>query len=141
MNPFLIIFTVLNILATIINILTLIKMSDIEADVIIEKAGLINAAKNTVTPVAEIKATWSDEDLEKIAKMLKKSKVTRCDEKGIVIEEKRECDHFYDSVVLVNDPRYCREKLVFHCGRCGHGEIIPIRKGLIGDLIRNGGGA
>ena len=139
MNPFLIIFTVMNLLTTIANILTLIRMNDIEADVILEKAGLINATKNIVTPVAEIKATWSDEDLEKIAKMLKESKVTRCDEKGTVIEEKRECDHFYDSVMLENDPKYCREKLIFHCGSCGHEEIIPISQGLLVDLIRKGG--
>ena len=141
MNLSLIIFTLINILTIIVNIFTLIKMSDIEANIILEKAGLINATKNTVTPIAEVKAEFSEEDIKKFKELLKKSKVTRCDEKGIVIDEKCKCNHLYDSVVLVNDPKYCREKLVFHCGNCGHAEIIPIRKGLIGDMIRNGGGA
>ena len=139
MNPFLIIFTVMNLLTTIANILTLIRMNDIEADVILEKAGLINATKNTVTPVAEIKATWSDEDLEKIVKMLKESKVTRCDEDGIVIDKKCEHDHTYDSIILQKDELHCCEYLIFKCSTCGHEEKIRTTSHLLRDLILNGG--
>lgn len=112
------------------------RVKELEKELEREKAN-----NRFVMPVAEVKAQFSEEDIKKIKKILKESKVTRCDEQGIVIEEKCECDHLYDSVVLVDDPKYCREKLVFHCDRCGHGKIIPIRKGLITDMVRQGGGA
>lgn len=95
--------------------------------------------KQFVVPVAEIKATWSDEDLEKIVKMLKESKVTRCDENGIVIDKKCEHNHIYDSIIIQKDELHCCEYLIFKCSTCGHEEKIRTRRNLLYELVLNGG--
>lgn len=92
-----------------------------------------------VMPVAEVKATWSDEDLEKIVKILKELKVTRCDEDGIVIDKKCDHDHTYDSIILKKDELHCCEYLIFKCSTCGHEEKIRTTSHLLRDLILNGG--
>jgi hypothetical protein len=91
-----------------------------------------------VMPVAEIKTQFSEEDMKKIKELLNNMKPGDV-KLGEPDERKCEYDHFYDSVMLENDPKYCREKLIFRCGSCGHEEIIPISQGLLVDLIRKGG--
>ena len=91
-----------------------------------------------VMPVAEIKTQFSEEDMKKIKELLNNMKPGDV-KLGEPDERKCKEDHFYDSVMLENDPKYCREKLIFHCGSCGHEEIIPISQGLLVDLIRKGG--
>lgn len=93
-----------------------------------------------VMPVAEIKTQFSDEDMKKIKELLNNMKPGDV-KLGEPDERKCECDHHYDSAILIDDPKYCREKLIFHCGHCGQNETIPIRQGLITDMTRNGGGA
>ena len=98
------------------------------------------ANKRFVMPIATIKAEFSEEDMKKIKELLNNMKPGDV-KLGEPDERKCECDHHYDSVILIDDPIFCREKLVFHCGQCGHEEIIPIRRGLLTDMIRQGGRA
>lgn len=105
-----------------------------------EKLAKEKANNRFVMPVAEVRAQFSEEDMKKLKELLKDAKP------GIVKlgdpeEEKCECDHLYDSIMLVDDPMCCREKLVFHCSFCNHEEIISIRRGLLADIISRGGRA
>ena len=104
--------TTLCIISVIINICTVIKMSNIEADINLESARL-GEKKNLVMPVAEVKTELSEEDMKKIKEMLKDVRPLEVI-RGEPEEEKCKCDHLYNSIVLIDDPIYCREKLVFH---------------------------
>lgn len=128
------------IILFVFNILTLIaawwlatRVEELEKELKNEKAN-----KRYVMPFATIKAEFSEEDMNKIKESLNNWR-TRAGREAELEEEKCKCDHFYDSVMLENDPKYCREKLIFRCGSCGHEEIIPISQGLLVDLIRKGG--
>lgn len=111
------------------------KVKELEEELAKEKAN-----NRFVMPVAEVKAQFSEEDMKKIKELLNNMKPGDV-KLGEPDERKCECDHFYDSVTLVEDPVYCQDKLIFHCGYCNHKEIIPIRMGLVADMIRNGGRA
>ena len=133
------IVTTLNVLSVIINICSVIKMSHIEADTIIESVEL-DKKKNLVMPVAEIKAEFSEEDMKKFKEVMEA--VKNIGPANPSVEDKKvECNHLYGSIVLMDDPINCREKLVFHCDHCCHEEIIPIKRGLIMDMIMHGGKA
>ena len=109
------------------------KVKELDEELAKEKAN-----NRFVMPVAEVKAQFSEEDMKKIKELLNNVKPGTV-KLGDPEEEKCKCEHFYDSVMLENDPKYCREKLIFHCGSCGHEEIIPISQGLLVDMIRSGG--
>jgi hypothetical protein len=123
--------TTLNVITVIINIVVLLKLSDKEADI-------VTAEKKLIMPVAEVKAEFSEEDMTKIKEMLKKAN----DNKYVIKQAEDlpvQCDHTYNTMVLMDDPMYCRDKLVFHCRCCNHEEIIPIEKGVVMDFILGGG--
>lgn len=65
--------TALCILSVIINVCVMIKIGNIEADTILETAGL-GEKKNLVMPVAEVKAEFSEEDMNKIKELLNNAK-------------------------------------------------------------------
>jgi len=133
------IVTTLNVLSVIINICSVIKMSHIEADTIIESAEL-DKKKNLVMPVAEIKAEISEEDMKKFKEVMEA--VKNIGPANPSVEDKKvECNHLYGSIVLMDDPINCREKLVFHCDHCCHEEIIPIKRGLMTKFFLGGGSA
>lgn len=125
--------TTLNVITVIINIVVLLKFSDKEADI-------VTAEKKLIMPVAEVKAKFSEEDMIKIKEMLKKANENKYVMKQAEGEPVK-CDHTYDTMVLMDDPMYCREKLVFRCRCCNHEEIIPIEKGVVMDFILGGGKA
>lgn len=96
------------------------------------------ASNKFVAPVAEVKAQFSEEDMKKIRELLRAEKI------GIVnpVEDESKkctCDHFYDSVYIDQDIKHCCERLIFHCERCNHEEIIPIKQGLLTDTLIRGG--
>lgn len=96
------------------------------------------ASNKFVVPVAEVKAQFSEEDMKKIRELLRAEKI------GIVnpVEDESKkctCDHFYDSVYIDQDIKHCCERLIFHCERCNHEEIIPIKQGLLTDTLIRGG--
>lgn len=129
--------TALCILSVIINVCVMIKIGNIEADIILESAGL-GEKKNLVMPVAEVKAEFSEEDMKKIKELLNNAKqgavkLGESEEKNVT------CDHLYSSIVLIDDPINCREKLVFHCEHCCHEEIMPIERGLMTKFFMGGG--
>lgn len=129
--------TALCILSVIINVCVMIKIGNIEADIILESAGL-DEKKNLVMPVAEVKAEFSEEDMKKIKELLNNAKqgsvkLGESEEKNVT------CDHLYNSIVLIDDPINCREKLVFHCEHCCHEEIMPIERGLMTKFFMGGG--
>ena len=133
------IVTTMNVLSVIINICSVIKMSHIEADTIIESVEL-DKKKNLVMPVAEIKAEISEEDMKKFKEVMEAVK-NRGPANLSVEDKKVECNHLYSSIVLMDDPINCREKLVFHCDHCCHEEIIPIERGLMTKFFLGGGKA
>ena len=96
------------------------------------------ASNKLVMPVAEIKAQFSEEDMKKIKELLNNMKPGSV-KLGEPEEEKCKCEHFYDSIMLDHDIKHCCETLIFHCQYCGHQTVIPIRQGLLMDLIMNGG--
>ena len=123
--------TTLNVITVILNIITFIKLSDKEADI-------VTAEKKLIMPVAEVKAEFSEEDMKKIKELLNNAKqgavkLGESEEKNVT------CDHLYNSIVLIDDPINCREKLVFHCEHCCHEEIIPIERGLMTKFFMGGG--
>lgn len=96
------------------------------------------ASNKFVVPVAEVKAQFSEEDMKKFRELLRAEKI------GIVnpVEDESKkctCDHFYDSVYIDQDIKHCCERLIFHCERCNHEEIIPIKQGLLTDTLIRGG--
>ena len=123
--------TTLNVITVILNIIMFIKLSDKEADI-------VTAEKKLIMPVAEVKAEFSEEDMKKIKELLNNAKqgavkLGESEEKNVT------CDHLYNSIVLIDDPINCREKLVFHCEHCCHEEIIPIERGLMTKFFMGGG--
>ena len=131
------IMTALCILSVIINVCVMIKIGNIEADIILESAGL-GEKKNLVMPVAEVKAEFSEEDMKKIKELLNNAK-PEIVKLGEPEEKKVTCDHLYSSIVLIDDQINCREKLVFHCEHCCHEEIMPIERGLMTKFFMGGG--
>lgn len=91
-----------------------------------------------VMPVAEVKAQFSEEDMKKIKELLNNAKPGSV-KLGEPEEEKCKCEHFYDSIIIDHDIKRCCERLICHCQYCGHETVIPIRQGLLMDLIINGG--
>lgn len=133
MNPFFIVFTVLNIASAIINVISLKHIDKIEA--YIEKK-----SHSTVVPVAEVKAQFSEEDMKKIRELLRAEKIGIVNPVEVEDESKKcTCDHFYDSVYIDQDIKHCCERLIFHCERCNHEEIIPIKRGLLTNTLIRGG--
>ena len=131
MNPFFIVFTVLNIASAIINIISLKHFNEIEK--YIDKKTC-----SPIVPVAEVKAQFSEEDMKMIRELLKKAK----DEVATLPEaDERQCacDHIYGSVFIDQDVKHCCERMIFHCERCNHEEIIPIKRGLLTDTLIRGG--
>ena len=123
--------TTLNVITVILNIIMFIKLSDKEADI-------VTAEKKLIMPVAEVKAEFSEEDMKKIKELLNNAKqgavkLGESEEKNVT------CDHLYNSIVLIDDPINCREKLVFHCEHCCHEEIMPIERGLMTKFFMGGG--
>ena len=127
----------IGIFTVIINVCVLIKVSHIEADIILESAGL-GEKKNLVMPIAEVKAEFSEEDMKKIKELLNNAKQGAV-KLGEPEEKNVTCDHLYSSIVLIDDPINCREKLVFHCEHCCHEEIMPIERGLMTKFFMGGG--
>lgn len=127
--------TTLCIISVIINICMVIKMSHIEADIIFERAVF---GDDFVTPVADVKTQFSEEDMKKIKELLNNAKPGSV-KLGEPEEKKSTCDHLYSSIVLIDDPINCREKLVFHCEHCCHEEIMPIERGLMIKFLLSGG--
>lgn len=130
------ILTLLNVITVIINIVFMLKMDKRDADKLLNDL----EKNNLIYPVATIKAEWSEEDMKKIKEMIEeatKNKFVMKQAEG----EPVQCDHTYNEMVLVDDPLYCREKLVFRCRCCNHEEIIPIEKGVVMDFILGGGKA
>ena len=125
------VITVLNVLTLIANMVMLLKISDAEADI-------ATMEKKIITPVATIKAEFSEKDMKKFKEMLKEANKNKYVLKQAE-DEPIKCDHTYNSMVLMDDPLLCREKLVFHCRCCNHEEIIPIEKGVVMDFILGGG--
>ena len=123
--------TTLNVITVILNIVMLLKFSDKEADI-------VTAEKKLIMPVAEVKAEFSEEDMKKIKEMLKDIRPLEV-KRDEPEEEKFTCDHLYNSIVLIDDPINCREKLVFHCEHCCHEEIMPIERGLMTKFFMGGG--
>lgn len=123
--------TTLNVITVILNIIMFIKLSDKEADI-------VTAEKKLFMPVAEVKAKFSEEDMKKIKELLNNAKPGSV-KLGEPEEKKVTCDHLYSSIVLIDDPINCREKLVFHCEHCCHEEIIPIERGLMTKFFMGGG--
>ena len=123
--------TTLNVITVILNIVMLLKFSDKEADI-------VTAEKKLIMPVAEVKAECSEEDMKKIKEMLKDIRPLEV-KRDEPEEEKFTCDHLYNSIVLIDDPINCREKLVFHCEHCCHEEIMPIERGLMTKFFMGGG--
>ena len=91
-----------------------------------------------VMPVAEVKAQFSEEDIKKIKELLNNAKPGSV-KLGEPEEEKCKCEHIYDSIILDHDIKRCCERMICHCQYCGHTTVIPIRQGLLTDLIINGG--
>ena len=92
-----------------------------------------------VMPVAEVKAQFSEEDMKKIKELLNNAKPGSVKLGEPEEEKKVTCDHLYSSIVLIDDPINCREKLVFHCEHCCHEEIMPIERGLMTKFFMGGG--
>ena len=131
MNPGFIILTVFNIASAIINVISLKHFNEIEK--YIEKK-----SHPTVVPVAEVKAQFSEENMKMIRELLKEAKHEIV--KPAEVESKKcTCDHFYDSVYIDQDIEHCCERMIFHCERCNHEEIIPIKRGLLTDTLIRGG--
>lgn len=105
------------------------KVKELDEELAKEKAN-----NRFVMPVAEVKAQFSGEDIMKFKEMLKKTKLQFEPD-----DKKCECDHFYDSIVLDKDVKHCCERMILHCQYCCHEIVIPIREGLLMDLIMNGG--
>lgn len=96
------------------------------------------ASNKFVVPVAEVKAQFSEEDMKMIRELLKKAK----DEVATLPEaDERQCacDHIYGSVFIDQDVKHCCERMIFHCERCNHEEIIPIKRGLLTNTLIRGG--
>lgn len=96
------------------------------------------ASNKIVVPVAEVKAQFSEEDMKKIRELLKEAKndvttLPKADERQCA------CDHLYGSVFVEQDVKHCCERMIFHCERCNHEEIIPIKRGLLTDTLIRGG--
>ena len=97
------------------------------------------ASNKFVVPVAEVKAQFSEEDMKKIRELLRAEKVGIAKPVEVEDESKKcTCDHFYDSVYIDQDIKHCCERLIFHCERCNHEEIIPIKRGLLTDTLIRG---
>lgn len=98
------------------------------------------ASNKFVVPVAEVKAQFSEEDMKKIRELLRAEKIGIVNPVEVEDESKKcTCDHFYDSVYIDQDVKHCCERLIFHCERCNHEEIIPIKRGLLTDTLIRGG--
>ena len=98
------------------------------------------ASNKFVVPVAKVKAQFSEEDMKKIRELLRADKIGIVKPVEVEDESKKcTCDHFYDSVYIDQDIKHCCERLIFHCERCNHEEIIPIKRGLLTDTLIRGG--
>ena len=98
------------------------------------------ASNKFVVPVAKVKAQFSEEDMKKIRELLRADKIGFVKPVEVEDESKKcTCDHFYDNVYIDQDIKHCCERLIFHCERCNHEEIIPIKQGLLTDTLIRGG--
>ena len=109
-----------------------------QCKVLAEELDKKEESNKLVMPVAEIKAQFSEEEMKKIKELLNNAKPGSV-KLGEPEEEKCKCEHFYDSIILDHDIKHCCERLICHCQYCGHEIVIPIRQGLLMDLIINGG--
>jgi len=109
------------------------KVKELDEELAKEKAN-----NRFVMPVAEVNAQFSEEDMKKIKELLNNVKPGTV-KLGEPEEAKCECDHLYETILLVDDPIQCREKLIFHCGRCNHEVIVPVKKGVMKEFVIFGG--
>ena len=110
-----------------------------QCKVLAEELDKKEESNKLVMPVAEIKAQFSEEDMKKIKELLNNAKPGSVKLGEPEEEKKVMCDHLYSSIVLIDDPINCREKLVFHCEHCCHEEIMPIERGLMTKFFMGGG--
>ena len=131
MNPVLIIFTTLNIVTVIINIISIKHFNEIEK--YIDKKTC-----SPIVPVVKQREQISEEDMKKIRELLKDAKPVKIspaeDE-----SKKCACDHIYNKVCIDYDVKQCCERIIFRCEYCDHEEIIPIQRGLLTNFVLNGG--
>lgn len=100
------------------------------------------ASNKFVMPVVKQQTQLSEEDMKKIRELLRAEKIGIVKPVEVEVEDESKkctCDHFYDSVYIDQDIKHCCERMIFHCERCNHEEIIPIKRGLLTNTLIRGG--